>query len=365
MSFAMVSLGCVVLLAATTGSYATAGLAAGALGLANVLVAPWRARFAARRGQKFGLRVLSLGFAAGCTALLVCATLRASALVLVLCAASAGGLAPPVGAVMRMRWRLLVPDPDQLARAYSLDAVSEELVFTLGPVIAGVLMAVTASQAALMASGLCAVVGCFVMTGGAAEPPPVQSSGGYFELRIFRTPGFTGLLLVLVATGTVIGAVDVIVPAHVAPNDALSGILLGAMALGSSIGGLVYGARMWPGSALRRLIVLAAAMAAACAGLASAPGVGGLGIGLVITGLMLAPAMVTGYLAVDAIIGDDDRLEAHTWINTAVNAGTAGASATTGTIIEHTTTGSAFLLTAGGAAVIITVGVLARRSSRA
>jgi hypothetical protein len=55
MSFATVTLGCVVLVAHATGSYAAAGLASGAFGLANVIAAPFRARFGGQRG--FGSRL--------------------------------------------------------------------------------------------------------------------------------------------------------------------------------------------------------------------------------------------------------------------------------------------------------------------
>lgn len=363
MSFAMVTLGCIVLLASTTGSYAVAGASAGALGVANVLVAPWRARFVASRGQRLGLRVLALGYTLGACALAVAATAGAPSALLIVCAAATGGLAPPVGAAMRMRWRTLVDDESRLTRAYSLDAVSEELVFTLGPVLAGLLMATTVPQAGLLGSAILAAAGCFGMTRG-ADPPAgaAVAAPDYFQLRIFRFPGFTSAILITAATGVVIGGIDVIIPAQTAPNDALAGLLLGAVAFGSGVGGLVYGARDWTAPLRPRLIAFAAAMAGACGLLALAPVGVILAVGLSLTGLALAPAMVTGYLLVDQITDEADRLEAHTWINTAVNVGSAAASALGGFALEKLAIPHVFTAAALLAALLVASGTILGRS---
>ncbi len=362
MSFATVTLGCIVLLASTTGSYAIAGTTSGALGLANVVLAPWRARFVSRRGQRLGLRLLALAYAAGVGALAAAATWHAPVVVLIGLAGFAGAVAPPVGAAMRMRWRRLVVGEEYLQKAYSLDAVSEELVFTIGPVLAGLLMGAVIPQAGLLASAVLAIIGCFGMTRGVQQQhQPESTPGGFFQLRIFRTRGFAAVLIATAATGVVIGTVDVVIPAQTAPDDTLSGLLLGAMALGSGVGGLAYGARAWPGRPTTRLTVLAIAMAAACAGLGLAPVGLVLAAGLVITGLTLAPAMVTGYLAVDQCISDADRLEAHTWVNTAVNAGAAAASALGGIALGHVTPALAFVTAACLATLLVAGAAISQR----
>ncbi|MEV6923300.1 MFS transporter [Dactylosporangium sp. NPDC051485] len=367
MSFATVTLSCVVLVAHVTGSYAVAGLASGALGLANVIAAPLRARLVDRRGQRFGLRLLALGYVTGVAALVVSATLGATEFVLVACAAAAGLSAPPVGAAMRMRWRLLVADPGQVARAYSLDAVSEEVVYTLGPVVAGLIMALTAPQAGLVTSAVLALVGCFLMTAKATSPPPGASptSQRAARPRLLGVRGFVPALILTASTGIVVGSIGVIVPAQVAPDDTLAGLLLGALALGSGIGGLAYGARTWRSSARTRLLGLAAAMTTASAALAALPSVALLALGLIVAGLALAPAMVSGYLVADALTGDETRMEAHTWVNTAVNAGAAAASALIGVVLDNSTPAWAYGTGALIAAALILLGTLASlRSTR-
>ncbi|GAA2602516.1 hypothetical protein GCM10010399_36530 [Dactylosporangium fulvum] len=361
MSFATVTLSCVVLVAHVTGSYAVAGLASGALGLANVVAAPFRARLVDRTGQRFGLRLLAVGYTVGVTALVVSATSGAAEFVLVTCAAAAGLSAPPVGAAMRMRWRLLVADPGQVARAYSLDAVSEEVVYALGPVVAGLVMALTVPQAGLATSAMLALVGCFLMTAKATSPPPGASSASQSAARprLLGVRGFVPTLLLTASTGIVVGSIGVIVPAQVVPDDTLAGLLLGALALGSGIGGLTYGARNWRSSARARLLGLAAAMTAACAALAVLPSGALLALGLIVAGLALAPAMVSGYLVADTLTGDETRMEAHTWVNTAVNAGAAAASALVGVVLDNSTPAWAYGTGALIAAALILLGALA------
>ncbi|WP_190256228.1 MFS transporter [Dactylosporangium sucinum] len=360
MSFAMVTLSCIVLVADRTDSYAIAGITSGALGLANVIAAPARARLVDRRGQRFGLRVLAIGYALGAIAVLVAATLSAPPVTLVLCAIAAGASAPPVGAAMRMRWRLLVTRPEDVTRAYSLDAVSEEIVYTLGPLVSGVVMALTVPETGLAASAALALAGCFLMTSTSTRPPAgaPRDAGSAKRLAVLRAGGFVPTLIVTSATGVVVGSVGVIVPAQTAPHDTLAGILLGALALGSGIGGLAYGARAWITGPRIRLILLTVAMTAACALLAAAGPVAVLGVGLVVTGLALAPAMVSGYLVADTLTDDRTRLEAHTWVNTAVNAGAAAASAVAGIVLDHSTPASAYLTGAVVAAALLTLGAV-------
>jgi predicted MFS family arabinose efflux permease len=321
------------------------------------VAAPFRARFVDRVGQRLGLRLQAGVDAAAALALAAVATVDAPAAWLLVAAGVAGASAPPVGAAMRARWRLLVA-PADVPRAYSLDSVSEEVVFTLGPPLAGLLMAVTVPQAGLLASAVLALAGCLAMTPRATTPPPAprppRDAGP--RPRLLRLPGFVPVLVLMAAIGVVIGAAEVIVPAQTAPSDLLAGLLLGALAFGSALGGLAYGSRDWRATAVTRLIALALAMATSCLLLAVAPPPALLALCLAITGLALAPAMVSGYLVADGLAEDRTRLEAHTWVNTAMNAGAAGAAAVAGLVVDRLPASAAYLLTAAAAGALVLAG---------
>jgi len=160
LSFATVSLAMLLAVQRSTRSYAAAGAAVGAFGLANVLVAPARARLVDRAGQPVALPRLAAGYAALLCLLagLTSSTTVASWL-LVTTAGLAGLFPPPLGAAMRVLWASLVQDPAMLARAYSLDAVAEELLFVTGPLLVGLTAAVAPPALGLIASAGLALAG--------------------------------------------------------------------------------------------------------------------------------------------------------------------------------------------------------------
>lgn len=120
-------------------SYAEAGVATAAYGLTAGLLGPLRARAADRCGHGRTLAVLALVNGLG---LLAMGALATSALpVLTATGLLAGGLAPPTGPVMRSAWRDLTYDETQLQEAFSLDSVAEEVLFVLGPLLAGAAIA--------------------------------------------------------------------------------------------------------------------------------------------------------------------------------------------------------------------------------
>ncbi|MFT2693566.1 MFS transporter [Clavibacter zhangzhiyongii] len=367
LSFAMVTLGLLLLIQSATGSFAAAGLASGAFGLANVLASPLRARLVDARGQRPVLVALALGHAAGLVALLAVVRADAPVAVVVAVAGASGLLLPPLGAAMRVVWAALVPDARMRTRAYSLDAVSEEIVFTVGPLLVAALVAVADPELAVLASAAATVLGTLGMTSSrlsraqGARPAEAMEAGAHAEadadaraLRRARTraadplrqPLVVPLLVALVGVGAVLGSVEVAVAALAERTGgaALAGPLLAAFAAGSAVGGLAYGARAWSSPARIRLPVLAVGMVAATGVLAAvAAGVPAgadplalvaVAVALVPVGLFLAPAMVTGYLLADERTAPEVRTEASAWVNTAVNTGVALAAAAVGVVVD-------------------------------
>ena len=141
---------------------------------------------------------------------------------------------------------------------------------------------------------------------------------------------------VLAAFGTAVGIVQVAVPAFAAERGsaAAGGVLLAALSAGSLVGGLVYGARSWPGSAPRRLAVLLLGLGAAFALLAVAGTQVALAALLVLSGLLLAPTTVIGSTLLDTVAPSGTVTEAFTVMVMAIVVGTAVGNAVGGSIVE-------------------------------
>ncbi|MFS4504840.1 MFS transporter [Clavibacter sp. Sh2141] len=391
LSFAMVTLALLLLVQSATGSFAAAGLATGAFGLANVLASPARARLVDRHGQRPVLVALALGHAAGLVALVAVVRSDAPVPVVVAVAAAAGLLLPPLGAAMRVLWAALVPDARMRTRAYSLDAVSEEVVFTVGPLLVAALVAVADPELAVLASAAATVVGTLGMTSSplsrAQRARPVEEADAGADpgaaaprrSRVraadpLRQPLVVPLLLALVGVGAVLGSVEVAVAALAdrTGGAALAGPLLAAFAAGSAVGGLAYGTRAWASATRIRLLVLAAAMVAATGVLAvvvaavpaeaDAVALVAVAVALVPVGLFLAPAMVTGYLLADEQTVPEVRTEASAWVNTAVNTGVALAAAAVGAVVDAA--GPVAGIAGGAVAAVVLLGVAAPRLLR-
>ncbi len=362
LAFATVSLSLLLSVQQATGSFAAAGAATGAFGIANVVASPVRARYVDRFGPTRALLAMGILFSAAIAVVGVGCLTGWAAAALIGMSVIAGLFAPPLGAAMRVMWAAIVPDARILPRAYSLDAVAEELLFTTGPLLVGLLIVVSGPILALFTTAGVALVGttlfCLnrrVRRHGAAEVPT------HAHERPLRQRGFPTVLLALVGVGLVIGTVETGVPAFAAERSstAVAGILLALLSTGSAVGGLIYGHRTWRPALAVRLVVLSIGMVVV-SGLASIAGNEvTLGVVLIGVGLFLAPTVVTAYLLADALTAEHVRTEATTWTNTAINFGIAIGAAAAGLVVDHAGASPAFAIGAAAAAVL-TVAAAAR-----
>ena len=146
-----------------TGSYATAGLALALFGLTSIAL-PAKARLADRLGQRRTLPVLALL----CAAALTAAATTHSPPALVTLIGLAGLAAPPLGPAMRSTWRVLTQGTPLKERAYGLDSVAEETLYLVGPLLAGLIVALGPARNALLGTAFLLVAG----TIGMVLPPP-------------------------------------------------------------------------------------------------------------------------------------------------------------------------------------------------
>ena len=148
-----------------TGSFAAAGLVAGAYAVATGVGGPLLGRLVDRRGQTVVLVPSVLATAA---LLGVAAALPAGApLALVVALAAGIGLAtPPLGACVRTLLPGLVDD-DTVRVAYAVDATAVELTWVFGPPLAFAVGALWSTGGALAASGAVMLLGTVAF---AAQP---------------------------------------------------------------------------------------------------------------------------------------------------------------------------------------------------
>ncbi|MCT9093429.1 MFS transporter [Streptomyces sp. ASQP_92] len=161
---AMCQLGSVLLVAQTSGSLATAGLAGGALAAGQTLSGPLLGRAADRYGQRTVVLTAAIANAVAVTALVLAALAHWSTGWLALLGALAGASVPQVGPLARSRTVALAhragADERTVAGALSFEGTLDEISFVLGPAFVGLAAALAHPAVALLtAAALLAVCG--------------------------------------------------------------------------------------------------------------------------------------------------------------------------------------------------------------
>jgi MFS family permease len=322
-----------------TGSFAAAGAASAATALANGLLAPLRGRLVDRYGQRRCLPPLALSFAVALVGVVAVARPgpgRVAATVVL--AAAAGATVPPLSASMRVLWVSLVGRGPELQTAYALDAVLEELLFVVGPLLAGTIAAAVDPAAGLLTAAGLALVGT---TGFVVSPVSRAWSGsqagpaGWAGAMASR--GMRTLALALAGVGGAIGIWEIGVVAAARREGAIevAGILLAAWAAASAVGGLWYGAQSWRAAAGRRFLVLLALLALACAPMAAAPSLALLGVVVAVVGLLIAPLESSAFVLAAELAPPGTLTESATWVTTAMNVAAAAGIAAAGALVDQ------------------------------
>ena len=362
MPIGMFGLGILLLARDATGSFAEAGRVVGAFSVANALGAVAQGRLMDRFGQTRVLRAAAGGHVPALAALVIAANRGAPTWVLALCALCGGATFPQVPAAMRSLWSALAEDSGQRETAYAMVSIVFEFAVVTAPALVAAIVAVSSPQVAVLAA---AALGAGASIAFTTTPVSRRWRGTPHEvgwLGPLAAPGMRTVFGVLVAFGTAVGIVQVAVPAFAAARGsaAAGGVLLAALSAGSLVGGLVYGARSWPGSAPRRLALLMLGLGVAFALLAVAGTQIGLAALLVLSGLLLAPTTVIGSTLLDTVAPAGTVTEAFTVMVMAIVVGTAVGNAAGGSIVESASYETA-VLWAGAAAVAGAGLTLARR----
>jgi MFS family permease len=335
--FAINGLAVILFLREATGSFATAGLVAGALALGAGLGAPFAARLVDRRGAVW-LLPLAVLHAATILALWGLGEIDAPAVALVATGLVAGASFPPAGAVLRARWpELLAGDPTLIHGAYAFDSVTIEISFVSGPLITGALVALSGPEAALALSSALVVAGTLLFLSRLPDrrralPVTEQTAG----LGPLRSPAIRMIALTSIPVGFGIGTVEVALPAfsEEAGDAALAGVLLALWAAASGIGGLIFGVRQGRRELLDTFLLIGVLFPLACLPLVAASSPLAMALLVLLAGAPIAPLITTRNELISRVAPEGTGTESFTWLMTALIAGLSLGSAVAGAVIE-------------------------------
>jgi MFS family permease len=331
------ALAIVLFLRAQTGSFAIAGLVAGALSLGSGVAAPLQGRLVDRLGRRV-LVPLAAGHASGLAALLALGSAAAPTSALVAAALVAGSVLPPISSVLRSRYASLLRDaPELVPAAYALDSVLTELIFIAGPLVTAALVATVGAGAALVVSAASVVVGSVAFV--AVLPRDEPRTAGRARVGLLgalRAPGIRTLVLTTLPIGFAFGAIEVALPAFSVAEGRpeLAGVLLAVWSLGSLAGGLAYGARRRRSSLGRVHLRFALLVPLGFLPLVAAPSTAVMALLVIPAGVLIAPLIATRNELAGVAAPAGSETEAYTWPLTALVSGLALGAAVGGSLAD-------------------------------
>ena len=362
----MVPLALLLMVQQQTGSYAVAGFAAATLGIASAVMAPVLGRLADRRGPRPVLLAQAAVYPV-LLALLIAVVLGDAPVAAVVGASALAGAATPlVSGTVRALWSRV--DVRVRPTAFALDATATELVFVVGPTLVAALAVLASPALAVGLAGVLAMVGALGVAtskAGRTYVPVVGVSSGLFATAL--APGMPRLLVSGAALMLGFGALEVAIPAFAdaAGSPGLSGLLLAVWALGSTAGGLWFGARVISASLPRQYRLLLLGVTIGLAPLAWVSSPWALGILLFLGGTAIAPTLTVQNTLVGSLAPVHATTEAFTWLSTITVGASAIGAAVGGALIEGPAgvSGSLALATLGAAGAVVLTLVPGRRPS--
>ncbi|MFH8379350.1 MFS transporter [Kitasatospora sp. NPDC018058] len=357
--YAMLSMGILLLITQTTGSYGTAGTAVAVSSVAQALIGPQTGRLADRYGQAAVLVPTVLAHAASVGVLIALALGHAPAWSVYLAAVPAGASVPQIGAMVRARWVSKFTgegaSPTAAAKvstAFAFESVTDEFTFVIGPILAANIAAFASPAAALVAEASLTLVGGLAFAAQRRSAPArIVPQPGVRRASALASPGVRLLVGAFLGVGAVFGGMQVSVNAFadsVGQHDA-GGTVYGIFAGGSMLAGVLYGVIAWRRPVQQRMVMSYTLLVLGCSVLWAMPDLVALTVAGLICGLAIAPTLISGYTLVETLVADGAKTEAFTWLTGAIGLGLAFGSMAAGKLLDGHGPSVGFLVPAAGA----------------
>ncbi|WP_308405767.1 MFS transporter [Streptomyces tardus] len=327
----------VLFVRAEGGSYTLAGVLATVYGLATAIGQPLLGRAVDLHGQPRVMLPAAVVSALGMVAFAVVGIepLGLAALAVLV----AGVFTPPLEGGLRALWPSVLKRQDRVHKAYALDSVAQEVMFTVGPLAVTVCVALWSEATALLVINLIGVLGALSVAVSQPSRSWRSAPREAHWLGALRSAGLLALLGAFVFVGMALGSITVAAVAYADEQTGVSGnvvyaLLMSGIGFGALVGGLAYGVREWVGAPEPRLLVLIGLLALGYLPLMLTPSYGAMTVLTCLAGVFLAPALSCAFVVVDRHAPAGTVTEAFSWLVTTFGVGAALGTAVVGPSIE-------------------------------
>ncbi len=258
---------------------------------------------------------------------------------------------------LRALWPSVLRREEQVHTAYAMDAIAQEIMYMVGPLLVTLCAALWDERAALLVLNLLGVLGALSVV---SSPPSRAWRSAPREahwLGALRSPGLLVLLGAFLFVGVALGSITVASVSYADGHggDAVYGWMLAGLGLGALVGGTVYGARQWAGAPERRLRVLVALLAVCYLPLTLTPGPVAMVLLAGVSGVFLAPCIACAFIIVDRHAPSGTVTEAFSWLVTTFTVGASVGTGVAGPVVQAGGTVWGFVVPGAAGAVSLLV----------
>jgi MFS family permease len=364
----MVGLGIVLLVEHATGSYGRAGAVSATYVAAGAVFTIVQGRLLDRHGQARVLVPVVAVFSAALVLLVASVQAAWPPATTYVFAAVAGATLPAAGSCVRARWsHALVGRPADVQTAFALEAVVDESVFIVGPILVTVLATAIDPVVGIATAVAAGLAGTLSLAAQRRTEPPVHDRSpatrrGGMPWRTLAPVGVVSLAL-----GALFGAAEVVTIAFSEEqgSQAYAGPLLALWALGSLMAGLVTGAVHWRNPVVHRLRIGALGMFAAMVPLPFVGSVWLMGGILLLGGFAIAPTLIASTTLVEQSVPSSRLTEGMALLHTGIVAGVAPGAALAGAVVDRSGPSAAYLVPVVGGLIAALAALLVPRTGSA
>ena len=349
MPISMDSLALIFIVVAVSDSYAIAGALSATASIVIAFATPHWSRVADRIGQSAMLvRVIPVKVFAFCvfTVLVLNETPVWTWFVAIIITEA---FSVNTGGLVRRRWlHVLSPDKSTTAEdeqdrhvvntAYSFEALMDEVVFILGPIIVTACATTIAPAAGIISGIIFLAVGVplFVMQKD-TEPPANPKREVDPHPAVIRNKRVQAVVLPTTLLGGFFGSIAIVTVAFAEARDqaALSGVLLAIWAAGSAVAAIMNGVIKWRLTSATRFLIFLLALTILSIPMLFVHSITWLAVALFFNGFAIAPLVINAYGVAEGAVPPEQITETLTWVVAGMPMGGALASALSGQIIDR------------------------------
>jgi hypothetical protein len=253
------------------------------------------------------------------------------------------------GGLVRRRWlHVLSPDKSSTAEdeqdrhlvntAYSYEAIMDEIVFILGPIIVTACATTIAPAAGIIVGMIFVAIGFpLFIRQKATEPPSTPKRIVDPHPAVIRNKRVQAVVLATTLLGGFFGSIAIVTVAFTEQRgqENMSGLLLAIWAFGSGIAAIINGAIKWKLSSASRFLIFLFALTLLSVPMLFTHSLTWLAVALFFNGFAVAPLVINAYGVAEGAVPPEQITETLTWVVAGMPLGGAFASAVAGLVIDQ------------------------------